>query len=166
MISLVKILACATTVGCMFSSCLPKAEHIKQTKRVMTLFTKKMQEECHFIPLGGGGFYKNKKVDSFYADFAVKKNDISQEEAKKTVLLVAQVLIEEVNNKKEIHPFLINYPICLKDVSVSISFLSPSTQYHCPSQIVLDRETISYFHYNPHTKNHQSYKSEVENDYH
>ncbi len=148
-------------VGCIFSACAKPPEHAKWAQDTAKAFTQLMEKSQGLHSLGSGGFYTNKKIDSLYLDFEIRKR-VSHEEAKALLTTIVDTFIEYVNQNEGIRPFLQTYPITPNQVSASIAFVDdkklPLAGF---SQIHLYEGVIYYSIFQPEKKEYSSYQKEL-----
>ncbi len=148
-------------VGCVFSACAKPPEHAKHAQDTALAFTQKIEKNIGLRSLGSGGFYTNKKVDSLYIDFEVKKR-VESDEAKALLTNIVDAFVEYVNQTEEIKSFLTTYPITPNQISASIAFVddrrAPLTGL---SQIHLYEGTIYYSIFQSEKKEYSPYQKEL-----
>jgi hypothetical protein len=148
-------------VGCIFSACAKPPPHAKEAQNVVKEFGLQIEHAIGLHSLGSGGFYTNKKVDSFYIDFEIVKN-LSEAEAKALLKEVVETLVTFVNQNESVRPYLKNYPISANEISVSIAFIdekrAPQKEL---SQIHLFDGVIYYSKFIAEKKEYSPYEQEL-----
>lgn len=148
-------------VGCVFSACAKPPEYAKQAQDTALAFTHQVEGEASLHSLGSGGFYTNKKIDSLYVDFEIKKR-LSPEEAKALLTTTVNAFIEYVNQNEGIRPFLQTYPVTPNQISVSIAFIDDKrAPFVGFSQIHLYEGIIYYSAFQPEKKEYSPYQKEL-----
>jgi hypothetical protein len=155
------VLSQIIVIGCVFSACAKPPEHARHAQDTAKAFAKKAETEFGLTSLGSGGFYTNKKIDSLYLDFEMKKNQ-TQEEAKALLTKTVNDFVHFVNESEEIRPFLQTYPITPNQISVSIGFINEKREpFQGFSQIVLYEGITQYSVYIPEKKEYSPFQKEL-----
>ncbi len=148
-------------VGCVFSACAKPPEHARHAQETAKAFAKKTEMELSLSCLGSGGFYSDKKIDSLYIDFEMKKA-CSEIEAKDLLTKIVSEFVEFVNANDQIRPFLQTYPITPRQVSLSIGFVNHKREPLLGlSQIDLYEGMIQYSTYISEKKEYSPFEKEL-----
>ena len=148
-------------IGCVFSVFAKAPDYAKHAQDTAKAFSLIAQKESGITPIGSGGFYTNKKVDSLYIDFEIKKR-LSPEEAKALLTTTVDHFVAYVNQNEALRPFLQTYPITPQQISVSIGFIDEKRNpLSSLSQIHLFDGTIYYSTFNPSQKEVSLYQKEL-----
>ena len=148
-------------IGCVFSVFAKAPEYAKHAQDTAKSFSLIAQNESGLTPLGSGGFYSNKKVDSLYIDFEIKKR-LSPEEAKALLTTTVDHFVAYINENEALRPFLQTYPITPERISISIGFIDEKRNpLPSLSQIHLFDGAIYYSTFNSAQKEYMPYQKEM-----
>ena len=152
--SLVKLLVIS---GCIFSALAKPPPYAKEAQDLMKVFAGEMTLEKKYISLGSGGFYTDKKIDSFYIDFEVE-GSLNEKEAEIALKSAVETLVCLVNTRESVRPFLSTYPITEAQVSVSLAFVDKKrAPVQGLSQIHFDAGRVIYSSYNAQKKRYEPF---------
>lgn len=146
-------------MGCIFAACSRPPAHVKTTDEVTRCFCEKMLKENALISLGAGGFFENKRVNAFYADYEMFV-PYDKSEARKLLSRVTSEFIDYINQDEMIRPHLKTYPITANEVSVSIAFFDPHRKPQELAQIHLYQGRVYYSTYNQDKKAYLAFDNE------
>jgi hypothetical protein len=148
-------------VGCIFSACAKPPPHAREAQIVAKDFGLQAEHAKGLHSLGSGGFYTNKKVDSFYIDFEITKK-LSEAEAKDLLKETVEEFVAFVNQNESVRPYLRNLPISANEISISIAFIdekrAPQKEL---SQIHLFEGVIYYSKFITEKKEYSPYEKEL-----
>lgn len=156
--SMIKQIVC---IGCIFSACAKPPEYAKRAGDAAKSFSLQVAREEGVTPLGSGGFYTNKKIDSFYIDFETKKR-LLPEDAKTLLVTIVDQFVNAINSNEEMRPFLQTFPVTANQVSISIGLVDEGRKPLLGfSQIHLYEGIIYYSTFESEKKEYSPYEREL-----
>ncbi len=132
------------TIACIFSACAKSPPHVKAADVAMKKFCQKVTLEKDVKMLGCGGFFDERKIQGFYADFE-SNHQFSKEDARLLLTNLVSTCVNDLNLEETLRPYLIDAPIGYEQVSVSIGFVGNDRKpFKELSQIHLFENKIYY----------------------
>ena len=137
------------TLACIFSACATPPAHVKATDVAMKRFCQKISQSKELAVLGCGGFFDERRISGFYADFESNR-EFTKEEARSLLTELTASLLHDLNLETALVPYIIETPIGDGNVSISIGFVGKDRKpYPQLSQIHLFENKIYYSVYDP-----------------
>ncbi len=131
-------------LACIFSACARAPAHVKATDVAMKKFCQKASQDKQIKMLGCGGFFDERKVRGFYADFESNKQ-LSKEEARALLTDLVSTCIHDLNLEEKLLSYVIKTPISFDHVSISIVFVGDDRKpYSQLSQIHIFENKVYY----------------------
>lgn len=111
-------------VGCRQSSCeRKKNKKEKLSNEILRKATSKLKQETDLHPIGTIGQMLNEVQKLGLSFYYYKPTDIV--EGRKLLIKSVNTLMDEVNQEKRIHPYLIRYPFLPRNIEIEIYIRSP-----------------------------------------
>lgn len=151
------------SLACIFSTCVQKdPKYYTASKDFTFSFNKGVQARHDLRILGWGGVFDN-GVKGLYIDYE-SPCPCNDEKADKILKEIMAELICAMNKDEGLRPYLLQFPITEKNISISIAFTDNFSNMCKPlSQIDFYDQKISYSTFNEETKKYNVYK---EKEYH
>ena len=126
----------------------------------MKKFCKHIVDSQPLKILGCGGFFEDKQIRGFYADFE-SNQPLTKDEARLLLSHLVLNCIQELNHDPTLFAFLNERPIDAKHISISIGFVGTDRKpYPTLSQIHLFESKVYYSTYDSHQKTYSCNQSE------
>ena len=105
-------------------SCFAVGEHCQYANKVMHSYSKKVKKEKDLDAFGMGGELMT-NVKSFSLTY-VSERKLNIDEARPLIVECIEDLLKDINDYKEIRPYLNDYPFTVKNLEFGIMFMKPN----------------------------------------
>ena len=157
----VLMLKLTIALACVFSACAKPPAHVKATDVTMKSYCKNASAENNIKILGNGGYFDDRLIRGFYADFE-SGVELSKEDAKTLLVSLVERCITDLNNDSNLSKHLVTSPVAVEHVSISIGFVAEDrTPFPNMSQIHLFENKIYYSEYKAENKTYVCTQSEA-----
>ncbi len=113
------------------SSCQPpkqeKKTYVDFAGEARSEFIREMPQRYRLSPVGAGSGYFERIEDISYSFFSNTQDDIDT--ARKKVIELSELLLSKINQKRELRPYLCEYPFKGDDVGISIDYKYTDRDY-------------------------------------